>query len=819
MSLLFSHLRVHQVFGANTDVGKTLLTSALVRASATKGKETYYLKPASTGPLSDADDEYVKRYAGDHRNKIKAHCLFRYNEPVSPHLAAKLAQADAASTTPSIPSDDTFIGAIAAYVRECSSRVRISGHMYVETAGGVHSPTLSGTTQVDSYRPLRLPTILIGDSRLGGISATISAYESLTLRGYDVDAVLLFREDYYRNWEFLEPYFGERGLKVGALATPPEKHADAATNFTQTDQWYQKLLSPADSALFDILSHLDERHIRRLEELHSMPRRTLDTIWWPFVQHGLYKNEQDVNVIDSAHGDVFSVFKTSTDKTDSLHTSVLQPQFDGSASWWTQAFGHANPSLTLAAARAAGRYGHVMFPQCTHTPALKLAERLVKSGPGKGWASRAFFSDDGSTGMEVAIKMALRAFSVRDAGGLHDGQDRQKRRDLGILGLKGSYHGDTIGAMDACEEGVYTCEWHEAKGYWFDPPSVSIRKGRIVVSLPPAIASETQDGKADIVGGTVDSTYDVEKRLTTPLADTYRRYITGALEKLSQSSSSTLAALVLEPIVMGAGGMIFVDPLFQRVLIDVVRSRDTHSGRIPGDWQGLPVIFDEVFIGLYRLGFETATSILGVNPDISVHAKVLTGGLVPLAVTMASESIFDSFYNDKKADALLHGHSYTAYPVGCEVANETLGLIEKLSKSDEWLEAQNKWQTAELVEDAQSSSTAPRIWSFWDPSFVNALSHLDVVEEVMTLGTVLAFKVSDNTGGYQSHSAQTILSSIGRAAVDENSSSPVLGGAPYCINYRTLGNIAYFMLSLNTSKAMVRSVEDRIWSALSAHRR
>ena len=401
---------------------------------------------------------------------------------------------------------------------------------------------------MDSYRSLRLPTILIGDSRLGGISSTISAYESLVLRGYDVDAVLLFKENYYRNWEYLESYLGERGLKVGALPTPPEKHVDPATNFTQTDQYYQDLLSTPDGVLDDIISHLDGKHAQRLEELQSMPRRTLDTIWWPFVQHGLHKNEHDVNVIDSAHGDVFSVFRSPVDKPNTNDTSLLRLQFDGSASWWTQALGHAHPSLTLAAARAAGRYGHVMFPQCTHEPALRLAERLVHFGPGKGWASRAFFSDDGSTGMEVALKMALRAFAVREGNDIGAGQERQKRRDLGILGLKGSYHGDTIGAMDACEEGVYTCEWHEAKGYWFDPPSVSIKKGKLVISLPPAIASQTPDRIANIVAGTVDSAYDVESRLNTSLADTYKRYINSTLDKLSRAISPTLAALVLEPV-------------------------------------------------------------------------------------------------------------------------------------------------------------------------------------------------------------------------------------------------------------------------------
>ncbi len=189
--------------------------------------------------------------------------------------------------------------------------------------------------------------------------------------------------------------------------------------------------------------------------------------------------------------------------------------------------------------------------------------------------------------------------------------------------------------------------------------------------------------------------------------------------------------------------MIFVDPLFQRILVDVVRSSPVGGPQVSTsgpDWAGLPVIFDEVFVGLYRLGVESTSSILGVYPDISVNAKILTGGLVPLAVTMASDSIFQAFYSDKKADALLHGHSYTAYPVGCEVANETLELVEKLTTSEEWKESQSKWK---VVED----QAAPVIWSLWDPRFVDTISRLPVVGEVMTLGTVLSIKIADDAEG------------------------------------------------------------------------
>ncbi|KAJ7621079.1 PLP-dependent transferase [Roridomyces roridus] len=749
MSLLFKHFRIHQIFGANTDVGKTILTTALVRGSAALKNRVFYLKPISTGHIEDADDEHIQRHGGPSKDKIETACLYRFHVPVSPHLAAQLAVGDESQK---IVSDKTFVNSIASHLERCATQSTTPADMYVETAGGVHSPTLSGVTQLDCYRPLFLPTILVGDSRLGGISATISAYESLLLRGYIVDAILLFRDEYYRNSDYLTPYFAERGVEVVAFDAPPPIPADVAEKIASTERYYDHLVSKG--GILPLLRNLDTRHEQRIAELSSMARRSQDTFWWPFVQHGLVKSEEDVTVIDSASSDFFSVHKSNT-----TSGSSLQSQLDGSASWWTQALGHAHPSLTLAAARASGRYGHVMFPQATHAPALQLAESLLQSGPGKGWASRVFFSDDGSTGMEVALKMALRAFSVRE------GLEGADRKALGVLGLRGSYHGDTIGAMDACaEEGVYTCEWHNAKGFWFDPPTVSIQQGRPVITLPPALASGAEPSDPDV---TMSWVYDVAERLETPLAAVYRAYIERTLESLEKEGGPRLAALVLEPLVMGAGGMIFVDPLFQRVLVDVVRARGPAPEEL-NSWRGMPVIFDEVFVGLYRLGMQSTIPLLGITPDVSVHAKILTGGLVPLAVTLASDSVFRAFHGTEKASALLHGHSYTAHALGCEVANETLRLVEKETQSEAWTKARALWEP--------SPGTQPVVWSLWDPQFLHTVSCMDKVAEVMAMGTVLSIKFKDPEAGYVSHSAQTWLQSI--KCYDPKS---------FSVHFRTLG--------------------------------
>ena len=613
----------------------------------------------------------------------------------------------------------------------------------------MHSPTISGSTQLDAYRPLFLPTILIGDSKLGGISSTISAYESLLLRGYIVDALLLFREDYYQNWEYLTSHFAGKGVPVTAIPPPPAQLSSSEEDTASLESYYNNVSQSESSGLPEVIARLTERHQARVDELNSMPARTHTQIWWPFVQHSFTRpNSKSIAVIDSAHKDHFSVYNDGSPHSSQETSSLLGYQFDGSASWWTQTLGHSNPALTLAAARAAGRYGHAIFAQTIHLPALNLAETLL-AGPGKGWASRVFYTDNGSTGMEVALKMALRAYTKRYPSERDVGRDRGKK--LGVLGLKGSYHGDTIGVMNACDagDGVYTCEWHESKGFWFDPPSLTIQDGRTIITLPRSLrelASNYGVREEDFVWiGVRDSlngVYDVERRLGTPLAQVYREFIERSLDNIK----TEIAALVLEPLVMGAGGMIFVDPLFQRVLIDVVRFRSSPVKQSnEGGWSGIPVIFDEVFVGIYRMGHQTTSIILGVHPDIAVYAKMLTGGLVPLATTLAREEIFEAFVGERKDQALLHGHSYTAYPVACEVAHETMKQIGKLTETEGWKDAKRRWIGDTTGDDLNEGAAG--MWSFWDPDFVEKLSKLSSVKEVMTLGCVLAIKIDDGGKG------------------------------------------------------------------------
>jgi hypothetical protein len=173
------------------------------------------------------------------------------------------------------------------------------------------------------------------------------------------------------------------------------------------------------------------------------------------------------------------------------------------------------------------------------------------------------------------------------------------------------------------------------------------------------------------------------------------------------------------------------------------------------DWSGLPILYDEVFTGLYRLGRFNCSSYLQADPDIIVNAKLLTGGLVPLCTTTASQSIFEAFLSDEKSDALLHGHSYTAHAVGCNVAVESLNTMMEMEKANQWGGFKASWDSnTQPQQNANSVAARERevVWSMWTLPFLDEISHKPSVDHVKALGSVLAVALKDEAGAGKSFS-------------------------------------------------------------------
>jgi adenosylmethionine-8-amino-7-oxononanoate aminotransferase len=276
---------------------------------------------------------------------------------------------------------------------------------------------------------------------------------------------------------------------------------------------------------------------------------------------------------------------------------------DGMSSWWAAIHGYRHPALDEAAARQLGRMSHVMFGGLTHEPAVRLCQRLVSITP-EG-LEHVFLCDSGSVSVEVAVKMCLQYW--RSAG-------RPAKRRL--LTWRGGYHGDTFMAMSVCDpEGGMHAMWD------------GVVARQVFAPVPP-------------VGPGVDPEYAAT--------------LTGLIEEHADS----LAAVIVEPVVQGAGGMRFHDPGYLRVLREACTAYD------------VLLVFDEIATGFGRTGSLFAAGHAGVSPDVMCVGKALTGGYMSLAAALCTPAVASGI-----SSVLAHGPTFMGNPLACAVALASLSVL------------------------------------------------------------------------------------------------------------------------------------------------
>ena len=297
-------------------------------------------------------------------------------------------------------------------------------------------------------------------------------------------------------------------------------------------------------------------------------------------------------------------------KGEFLFDAQGKKYFDAVSSWWVNTHGHCNPTIAQAITKQASELEHVMFAGVTHAPGALLAEKLIEYAPAS--MSKVFYSDNGSTAIEVALKMAFQYWQNKGFG--------SKKR---IVALEWGYHGDTFGAMAT----------GKSSGFYkpFAPWLFNVE------FIPTGVCACTE-----------------EQALAK-------------LDQLLTHEADEIAAIVLEPLIQGASGMRFIQPSHVAELCKRCKAA------------GVLVIFDEVFTGFGRTGTLFAAEQVahfGGQADIICLSKGLTGGFMPMAATLTSQSIYDAFLSKQLGHALLHGHSYTANPLGCAAALANLELFE-----------------------------------------------------------------------------------------------------------------------------------------------
>lgn len=355
-------------------------------------------------------------------------------------------------------------------------------------------------------------------------------------------------------------------------------------------------------------------------------------IWHPYTQHG----EAPAPLVVTRGAGAY------------LYDESGRPIFDAISSWWVTLHGHAHPAIAAAIARQASVLEQVIFARFTHEPAARLAAALVERLPG---LTRVFFSDDGSTAVEVAVKLALQFFA-----------NRGERRPL-IAALEHAYHGDTFGAMAVGARGVFNAPFAH---HLFE-----------VARLPdPSV-----DGAATLT----------------------------ALDELLERRGHELAALIVEPLLLGAGGMRMWDGATLRAM----RERTTAAGVL--------LIADEVLTGFGRTGPLFACAGAAVRPDIMCLSKGLTGGFLPLGATAVTDGVFEGFRARDRRQTFFHGHSYSANPLACAAALASIALLDHSSGE---------------ARDQIARTHAGRL---------ERLARCPAVRHCRSLGTVAAFDVGDES--------------------------------------------------------------------------
>ena len=401
-------------------------------------------------------------------------------------------------------------------------------------------------------------------------------------------------------------------------------------------------------------------------------------VWHPFTQHGL---DEPIPLVARAEGAV-------------LYTEDGARVIDAISSWWVTTHGHNHPRIMAAIAGQAQRLDQVIFAGWTHEPAEALARGLRAIMPAQ--LEYVFFSDSGSTSVEVALKMALGYWSNRC-------EPRHR-----LLVMEHSYHGDTIGAMSIGMRGVYNRVYEPLL---FD-----------VHSVPFPGPGKEQD-------------------------------CLDALDRYCATGES--AAFIVEPLVLGAGGMLIYSP---RVLAEAHAICARH---------GVLFIADEVMTGWGRTGTLLACEQAGIVPDILCLAKGLTGGCLPLAVTMASAPIFDAHCSTDRSLQFFHSSSFTANPIACAAANANLAI----------------WREEPVLEHV--ASLAARLGQG-----LSRLAGRADVREPRQLGGIAAFDIETEDVGYLSQFAPKLL----RAFREQNVLLRPIGNTvyvmpPYCITQTDLDAI------------------------------
>jgi adenosylmethionine-8-amino-7-oxononanoate aminotransferase len=330
-----------------------------------------------------------------------------------------------------------------------------------------------------------------------------------------------------------------------------------------------------------------------------------------------------------------------------LHDFDGRRYLDAVSSWWVNLFGHANPRINAAIAAQLGELEHVILAGFTHRPVVELSERLAALAPGN--LGHAFYGSDGASATEIALKMAF-----------HYWKNRGQPGKTAFLSLAGAYHGETLGALAVTDVPLFR--------HTYAP----LLRRNMTVPSPDARGAAPGESARDVAARAA-----------------------AALDAHLSAHHASIAAFIVEPLVQGASGMAIHDPHY------LARARELCTRH------RVLLIADEIMTGFGRTGTLFACEQAGIAPDLLCLSKGITGGYLPLSCVLATDAIFDAFYDDDDARAFLHSHSYTGNALACRAALAVLDIFR-----DDGVLAANRVKAARWTTLAAPLAAHPKVRNF-----------------------------------------------------------------------------------------------------------
>ncbi|WAD24951.1 adenosylmethionine--8-amino-7-oxononanoate transaminase [Pseudomonadaceae bacterium T75] len=364
-----------------------------------------------------------------------------------------------------------------------------------------------------------------------------------------------------------------------------------------------------------------------MSQNESWMQRDLAVLWHPCTQ---MKDHEQLPLIPIRRGE-----------------GVWLEDFDGKryidavSSWWVNVFGHSNPRINQRIKNQLDQLEHVMLAGFSHQPVVELSERLVALTP--PGLERVFYTDNGSTGIEVALKMSFHYWR-------NSGQPTKQR----FVTLTNSYHGETVAAMSVGDVALFTDTYKPLLLDTFKVPSPDC------YLRPEGMSWEE-----------------------------HSRNMFAHMERTLVEHHREIAAVIVEPLIQGAGGMRMYHPIYLKLLREACDRHDVH------------LIHDEIAVGFGRTGTMFACEQAGITPDFLCLSKALTGGYLPMAAVLTTDNLYQAFYDDYSTlRAFLHSHTYTGNPLACAAALATLDIFEQdnVIEANKALAARMATATAHLVE-------------------------------------------------------------------------------------------------------------------------